>query len=245
MLNQHLSVMIFRIIVCLFGSYISAGWADGGFGIETTRVIYHQDDKAVMVTMRNTTKGSTYLVQTRIEDAKGKPVQGAEVIPPLVRIDAESRASVRILIHPLIPFPPDRESLIYFHAKAISSSNPLAKKEGGGFVGRVSLAIANRIKLLYRPEGMGDPSQKTFEQLIFSRVPGGIRVKNPTSYNVTLNSIKVDGHDVNLTQGGELKSVISPFSEQVYLVKSPEKRNVQWSVINDLGTGVSYTAIIQ
>ena len=231
-----------RLLVCLLGSYLSVGWA-GGFGIETTRVIYHQQDKAVQVAMHNTTQGSTYLVKVRIVDAQGEPVEGFQVIPPLVRIDAGGNGNVRVLFHPLKPLPADRESLFYFSALAISSSNPLAKEGGGGFSGRMNMVLGNRIKFFYRPTGVDDPSKNTFEKLTFSRVPSGIRVKNPTPYNVSFTSIKVDGVDVSLSQGGG--AVLSPFSEQIYLVNSSKKKNVRWSVINDLGGGDSYTGVIQ
>ncbi|WP_329911557.1 molecular chaperone [Serratia quinivorans] len=238
---NNMPVTIVRLFACLICSYVSAGWG-GGIGINTTRVVYHQQDKAVQVTLRNTTENITYLMRASVVDSRGKAVRDFEVVPPLLRVDAGSEGAVRVLFHPLIPLPTNRESLFYFYALAIPSANPLTK-QGREMTGQVQMAMGNRIKLFYRPVGINDPGKNTFGQVTFSRVPGGVRASNPTPYHVNLSSLKVDGRDVAMGRDGQ--AVIAPFGGQVYPVGSREKKTVRWDVINDLGGVDSFTGTIQ
>lgn len=241
MLFNQMRLIRVRVMACLACCYVSAGWG-AGFGIDATRVIYHQQDKAVQVTLRNTTEKTLYLVRAAVVNATGESVKDFEVVPPLFRLDAGSSGAVRALYHPLTPLPADRESLFYFYALAIPSTNPLTQ-QGRETMGQVKLAMGNRIKLFYRPAGVTDPTKHTFEQLTFARVPGGVRVNNPTPYHVNFSSLAVDGHAV--VMGTKAQAVIAPFSAQVYLTASREKKTVTWGVINDLGGVDSFTGTIQ
>lgn len=224
----------------LLGSYSFASWG-AGFGINAIRVIYHEQDPSVQVTMRNTTVDTAYLVRAAVVGDSGQGVKDFVVLPPLFRLDAGHDGSVRVVYQPLTPLPKDRESVFYFKALAIPSSNPLTR-EGRIMSGQVKMAVGNQIKLFYRPNGITDPVKGVFQALEFSRVPAGIKVKNPTPYNVTFTTLLVDGKPVQMEK---TKTMIAPFSSYTYLSGSRIKKMAKWEVINDLGGVDTYSGVIR
>lgn len=230
-----------RALVLFFvGSYSCVGWG-AGFGINTTRIIYHEQDPSVQITMRNTTMDTTYLVRATVVDDLGQGAKDFVVLPPLFRLDARHEGSVRVVYQPLTPLPKDRESVFYFKALAIPNTNPLTR-EGRVMSGQVKLAVGNQIKFFYRPNGIPDPAKNAFQALEFSRIPAGIKVKNPTPYNVTFATLLVDGKPVSMEN---TKTMIPPFSSDTYLSSSRIKKMVTWGVINDLGGVDTYSGTVR
>ncbi|MCE1782486.1 molecular chaperone, partial [Enterobacter hormaechei] len=92
-------------------------------------------------------------------------------------------------------------------------------------------AIANTIKLMYRPSGLSVSPEQGFGSLRFKPTAAGIMVTNPSPYYITLTSLKVGGQEV-MTQ--QKVNMVSPFSDLPLLLKGgryPAK--VSWMVIND------------
>ncbi|WP_261464239.1 fimbrial biogenesis chaperone [Serratia marcescens] len=229
-----------ELIVLSLCCYSYASWG-AGFGINATRIIYHEQAPAAQVSLRNTLVDTAYLVQATVVDNSGLPVKDFAVLPPLFRLNPGSDSSVRIVYQPLTGLREDRESVFYFKTVAIPNTNPLTR-DGRMMTGQLKMAVGNRIKLFYRPKGIVDPSKDTFRKLTFSRVPAGIKVNNPTPYNVTLSTMSVDGSAVSIVR---TKSMISPFSSEVYLSSTPGKKTVKWGVINDLGGVDEYSGVVQ
>lgn len=228
------------LIVLLLCSYSYVGWG-AGFGINTTRIIYHERDPSVQITMRNTTMDTTYLVRASVVGDLGHGVTDFVVLPPLFRLDAGHDGSVRVMYQSLTSLPKDRESVFYFKALAIPNTNPLTR-EGRIMSGQVKMAVGNQIKFFYRPNGIPDPAKNAFQALEFSRIPAGIQVKNPTPYNVTFATLLVDGKPVSMERA---KTMIAPFSSYTYLSGSRIKKMATWGVINDLGGVDTYSGSIR
>ncbi|WP_256125081.1 fimbria/pilus periplasmic chaperone [Photorhabdus luminescens] len=94
--------------------FASQSQAEGGFGIDVTRIIFLQDKaEATTVSVRNTTTNIPYLVTTKITrtvDGKGKAP--FYVSPPLFRLEPKGTNVLRIL-GDTSKLPTDRESVFY------------------------------------------------------------------------------------------------------------------------------------
>ncbi|HHN8366557.1 TPA: fimbrial biogenesis chaperone [Morganella morganii] len=62
-----------------------------GFGLETTRVIYHEKNNSEGVVAFNTDKGRNYLLQSWVEDKAGNISPDFVSTPPLVKLRAEKK----------------------------------------------------------------------------------------------------------------------------------------------------------
>lgn len=85
----------------------------------STRVIFDGSRQAASLSVENSDK-VTNLVQSWISPAKGSPLKKENMIitPPLFRLEAGKKASIRI-VRSGLPVPEDRESLLWLNVKGI------------------------------------------------------------------------------------------------------------------------------
>lgn len=221
--------------------------AQAGIVLYPTRlVLTPQDQRGVLVTIKNTDKGAAYLMQSYVS-ADTEPYQGKssayfQVIPPLTRVNEADEAIVRVLPTPgLLSLPQDRESLFYFSSRAIPNLSPLARNPqerhlGGG----ISMLVTMRIKVFYRP-ALAMTQAAAFSHLQFSRLPGVIVVKNPSPYYVTLDQLRFDNIPVKLHL--DKNNLLPPYGEQRYAAHA-NATAARWVVINDDGSTSSYHSLI-
>ncbi|WP_065392357.1 fimbrial biogenesis chaperone [Photorhabdus namnaonensis] len=226
--------------------FTSQSQAEGGFGIDVTRIIFLQDKAATTVSVRNTTTNIPYLVTTKITrtvDGKGKAP--FYVTPPLFRLDPKGTNVLRIL-GDTSKLPTDRESVFYFNASAIPGSNnpPSQRFEETKIGGGITYAIGNTIKLFYRPTGLVGTPEQAYKALRFTHASGGVQVSNNSPYHISFTQIKVDGVPVKFSESHP--QMLAPFSSHVYPAQNNQnKKKVEWAVISDLGGGENFNGEIQ
>ncbi|WP_387463615.1 molecular chaperone [Photorhabdus sp. RM323S] len=225
------------IVTGLLGGSVTSAQAEG-VGINTTRIIYPADSHATTASVSNTSKEAVYLMQVTVSSTfEGDKTAPFLVTPPLFRIEPDSQNQVRIIkTGPSLPA--DRESLFWFTAKAIPLSSESDNRSRKNVSGGIQFAIANTIKLMYRPSGLSVSPEQGFGSLRFKPTAAGITVTNPSPYYITLTSLKVGGQEVMMQQKANM---VSPFSDLSLLLKGghyPAK--VSWTVINDLGGESTY-----
>ncbi|KAA1195152.1 molecular chaperone [Photorhabdus heterorhabditis] len=246
MINKlRLPNIIIKGLVLSAFLYASQSLAEGGFGINATRIIFLQDKTETTVSVRNTTTNIPYLVTTKITrtvDGNGKAP--FYVSPPLFRLDPKGTNVLRIL-GDTSKLPTDRESVFYFNASAIPSSNPPGQRfESAKIGGGITYAIGNTIKLFYRPTGLVGTPEQAYKALRFTHAAGGIQVSNNSPYHISFTQIKVDGVPVKFSESHP--QMLAPFSTHVYPAQnSQNKKKVEWAVINDLGGGDNFDGTIQ
>ncbi|AXG45598.1 fimbrial biogenesis chaperone [Photorhabdus laumondii] len=238
------NIIVKSLVLAAF-LFASQSWAEGGFGINATRIIFLQDKAEAIVSVRNTTTNIPYLVTTKITstvDGKGKTP--FYVTPPLFRLDPKGTNVLHIL-GDTSKLPTDRESVFYFNAAAIPSSKPSGQRlEGDKIAGGVVYAIGNTIKLFYRPTGLVGTPELAYKALRFTHAPGGVQVSNNSPYHISFTQIKVDGVPVKFSDSHP--QMLAPFSTHVYPAQnSQNKKKVEWAVISDLGGGENFDGEIQ
>ncbi|WP_440984559.1 fimbria/pilus periplasmic chaperone [Xanthomonas sontii] len=208
----------FAMLVCCVSFDSFAG---GGISITGTRIVYSLPQKQQTVSLSNSSKDQSFLVQSWVEDASGKKSRDFIVTPPLYVSGPENENSLR-LIHVGGTLPNDRESLYYFVAKSVPSTDEKKAQTS------LNIAAAIRIKLFVRPKGLQPAAGEAPDRLVFKRMGKQVRIENPTPYYLTL---------VNLKAGGTaLKDVMVPPKGQVS-DDLPEGRadSLSYNAINDYG----------
>jgi len=205
--------------------------AEGGVSLSRTRVIFLSTDSTQTLTVQN--YGSRpYLLQSAVI---GSP-QGGEAAPfmttpPLFRLEANSKNTLRIVRKGDAALPADRESVFYFTAMAVPSMTQSSASEDTSLAARVSVGIKNTIKVFYRPVGLPLSAEDAQGRLRFHHQDGNVVVNNPTPYFLTLSRLVFDGREV---AARAIVPMIAPFSQASYPANGPV-RQAQWSVINDYG----------
>lgn len=198
-------------------------------GLDRTRVVVEGGSSATTLNIRNESSKLPYLAQAWIEDEAGKKIQSPlMVVPPLQRLEPDSRGQLKVQPLPAVSaLPKDRESLFYFNLREV----PPKSKE----VNTLQLALQTRVKLFYRPQGLTIDSNAPAPQLkLMLKLNGDQYVAvNPTPYYITLAGAgKSVGHNLDTFE----PVMIAPKSE------APLKVNVAQvgqspvlTYINDFG----------
>ncbi|EPF0139081.1 fimbria/pilus periplasmic chaperone [Enterobacter hormaechei] len=191
----------------------------------STRVIFDGSRQAASLSVENSDK-VTNLVQSWISPAKGSPLKKENMIitPPLFRLEAGKKASIRI-VRSGLPVPEDRESLLWLNVKGIPAT------DGSEGKNTMQIAINSKIKLIYRPAALkGQTPESSAEKLKWNLTAKGLQVNNPTPFYMNFSRIEINHQALS----GQY--FVAPFSTLSISegVMSPHGK-VTWSLINDYG----------
>lgn len=221
-----------QTILFLFVGVISISQSfAAGVGINATRVIFNEGNTSAPVVIRNSSADDAYLIQSYMtNDRQQNNSVPFEVLPPMFRLQPDSRSEVRI-VEKANGLPKDRESVFYLHVRAIPASS--ASTESKANSGVIKIALESAIKVFYRPKGLPSSAQQAQSGLIFESAAGGLKVKNPSPYYISLSKLSVGNKAIPLSLEKN-NAMLAPFSELFYATPV-NKGNVSWSTINDLG----------
>lgn len=221
-----LSALCIMAISLLFAFKSYAGVVLGN-----TRLIYPADSKEVTLSLKNTETSQTFLVQSVIESAQGEKQQNFAVTPPLFVLKPGGENKLRVFLKNSAPMSADRETLFWMSIKAVPSAS---REEEGNFV---QFAVTNRIKLLYRPNGLKMPDESVWKKITLTKRGNDLVMTNPTAYYMNISSLKA-GSTVseNLT--------LAPHETQVLGKQQPAGTKAEVVFINDFG-GESEKVIVQ
>ncbi|WP_300003691.1 molecular chaperone [uncultured Cedecea sp.] len=210
-------------------------WA--GIALDATRIIFSSadDTSGQRVGIVSASDSSTpYLIRSQIL-ATPYGDQGETpflVTPSLFRLEPGATNQVRVM-KKNVSLSQDKESVFYFRAIAIPTSNKDPAESKSNIGGNIQISTGSIIKLFYRPANLAMSQQQAMRSLIFTRSEKGITVYNPSPYYITLNSLKIANTviPISVKKGNTL---IAPMSRNTYS-RVPQQGAVEWKTINDYG----------
>ncbi|RZN37640.1 fimbrial assembly chaperone [Escherichia sp. E2593] len=171
-----------KLIAFLLAGMVTPAW--GGVYIYGTRVIYPEQKKEITVQLMNEGNRSA-LVQSWIDDGDTSlPPEKIHVpfvlTPPVAHVKGGEGQQLKIkkLANTL---PKDRESLFFLNVLDIPPNCPELEDKNG-----IKFAMQNRIKFIYRPEGLTGVDKKSFRRLSIKNANGGINIKNNSANWITI-----------------------------------------------------------
>lgn len=217
--------------------------------ITGTRVIFPAKPGEVTVRLsnQNTTPA---LVEAWID--RGNPEATPDkvdtpflITPPLFRMDPHKDQNLRI-IFTQEPLPADRESLFWLNVLEVppKPSGPDAAEKN-----YLQLAIRSRLKLFYRPEGLGDsadaPAKLTFRAVIDGK-DYALAVHNPSPFYVTIATAKLEVAGKSYASG---PGMVAPFSDLRLAVRDLHQAPaagtaVRFGAINDYGATAPFSTTL-
>ncbi|EMI5490444.1 fimbria/pilus periplasmic chaperone [Providencia stuartii] len=234
---------IIRKLILLFSFFVISTSVYASVVINGTRVVYNEKSKSKIVQLVNENKWPA-LVQVWLDN--GDPNEPPEKIktpfaitPPIFKMGANSGQNLR-LTYLGEPLPKDKESIYYLNVLEVppEDQDAIEKQQN-----TMQIAIRTRIKLFFRPEGLGMPALVN-EKLNFSFVKSAkgnqVLVKNNSPWYITLQDVSISNGSKKL----KLESnMVAPFStielgnEQSNSIPSEylNSKKVNYSVINDYG----------
>lgn len=154
-----------------------AAQAQAGIVLNTTRVIYPATNKEVSLQVHNTGTAEI-LAQSWLEGESENPSSISSlfaITPSLARMAGNAKQLIRI-IYSGEGLATDRESVLWLNVQEI----PQTAREN-----ELQVAIRQRIKLFYRPEGLTEDPLKAAQSLQWQLRDGQLEVVNPGPYHVS------------------------------------------------------------
>lgn len=148
--------------------------------VDRSRLIYNEDEKSISINVTNRNTQDPYLAQGWMEDESEKKLtEPLMVLPPVQRVEPDSKTVVRIQALPMIStLPKDRESVFWFNLREIPPKNSKPNT--------LTLAMQTRLKVFYRPTTLKvDPmadSVPGVDTLTLTKSADRYVVNNPTPY---------------------------------------------------------------
>ncbi|QPR86566.1 fimbrial biogenesis chaperone [Aeromonas hydrophila] len=210
--------MSVRLLLFLF-SALHCYLAEASIQLSSTRLIFEDGAREVSVTVRN--KGDVRLVQSWLDKHQPTdPVPPFAVTPPLAKLERDSQQLLRVH-YAGSGLPEDRESMYWLAVQEIPQ-----KADGQNVV---QLAVQQRIKVFYRPQGLPGKAIEVPKALMLSLKEHKLTINNPTPYFINLSSVAQGERDL----GGD---TIAPFGALV-LPASDLASNAALSltIVNDFG----------
>lgn len=210
-----------------------------GFSIDATRLIYPEGETSITATLRNSGTESPYLIQAAVSRVSSKTETAPfQVIPPLFRLNANSKHQIRILFKGA-PLPADRESVFYFRAAAIPASTPGEQDENSVRVkGAAQFGVGKSIKLFYRPKGLTGSPLDAQRQLAFTRSAAGLTVTNASAYYVSFASLEAGKTRLPLVD--DKAKMLAPGATYTWKATGLQGE-VKWKTIDDHGGYHAFT----
>ncbi|HAS1053842.1 TPA: fimbria/pilus periplasmic chaperone [Enterobacter cloacae] len=195
--------LISKGLICLLGV---CNLAYATVSPDRTRIIFNASAKSVSVRLINQSKTDPYLAQSWIEDKEGKKTREfISPIPPLLRIEPDEQAQVRLMAQQkLSQLPTDRETLFYYNMREIP---PKAEQKNV-----MQIAMQSRLKLFWRPKAieLKEGQFVPLDKVAISRSTGALQFKNSSPYYITVGYIGLNGK--TLLPGAE-SVMIEPFGQ--------------------------------
>jgi P pilus assembly chaperone PapD len=195
--------------------------ANATVNISGTRLLYDGAKKEVSLSVHNP-DSTPYLIQTAVDNLTNDPQKPPFVItPPLFRLDGGKENLMRVIMSGSLP--QDKESMFWMRVKAIPSA-PREKNT-------LQIAVATRIKLIYRPETLKDINVENESNKLSWRISNNkLEITNPTPCFINFNEIIVAGKKLQNV------SYAAPGVTTMFdLPSGVNGGNLQFSVISDFG----------
>ncbi|MDH0748402.1 molecular chaperone [Pseudomonas sp. GD03842] len=234
---------MFSTIMRKLGRWLCSGLAmtlavqvQAGIVLNATRVIYDGAQKEVSLQVHNT-GASEVLAQSWIDTGGEDTASSAPpfaVTPALARLPGDARQLIRIMYSGQ-GLPTDRESVLWLSVQEI----PQAGREN-----ELQIAIRQRIKLFYRPQGLtGDPLDAA-QALEWRIRDGQLEVVNPTRYHVSM--IKLEGRRSTKVVLEEDSRMLAPGERRQMPLQKPGGGPLELAFIsiNDFGAQERYHATV-
>lgn len=204
-------------------------YTHASISVDRTRVIYDENSKGVSVVVENTDSKDPFLVQSWVEDEKGKKITDPLVaLPVLQRIEANQKKQIRISTSKnSLNIPNDKESLFYFNVLGIPPKSQLENA--------VEIVIQSRFKLFYRPKGITKYADNNWQkELKIEKMGSTLKLVNPTAYHVVV--ININDNKNKVANFEEI--IIKPNSNTNYFLSDKQKNasEIVVTYIDDYGS---------
>ena len=203
-----------------------------------TRIIYPAQASNKSIQLKNPDQ-QPYIVHVQVDDGSEKKPADEEdsnflLTPNIFRMEPGSAQTV-LLKYIGNSLPQNKESIFYMNFTQL----PATKSEKSGS-NQLVLAITNRVKIFYRPQGIEGTPGETAKKMTFSLSGKKIKVTNSAGYFAVVRraSLVINGREIKLAD----RQMVAPQSSAEWLPSAPvsglKGARLRLVLVNDYGIDV-------
>ncbi|MGN5536652.1 fimbrial biogenesis chaperone [Alcaligenes sp. Lyrl_28] len=205
--------------------------AQAAISLSSTRLILPEKQQETSITVRN--DNSPILVQSWLEADNDQAELPFAITPALVKVAPEGQQVVRILYAGGDQgLPRDRETVFWLNIQEIPQQGPGENQ--------LQIAIRQRIKLFFRPDGLPGSADEAPVRLQWSVVNNQdksmLEIHNPSAYHVSISTLRTAKG-----QAIEDPGMIAPGQTRLLpLGRSSDQDTLLFRAISDYGSADPY-----
>lgn len=193
------------IVVAIAGIIVCSAYAAGGVQLDRSRVMI-KDGKSNSSYAVENHYDAPLLVSAVVTNFDGTPATAFAVSPALYQIKPKSTFQSQVV--QLESLPQDRESVYWLNVRTVLASDTKEEEKKN----TIELAIAQRIKVFYRPKGINENCASAVEKLEWTKTSKGVMVKNPSPVAISLVKV-ISGDKVS-----SISDTLMPFEQKEWKV---------------------------
>lgn len=150
---------------------------------DRTRIIFKGDKDTSSFSVLNDDPTTPFLAQAWLEDINGNKADiPFSVVPPLQRIEADSRSMIKIRMLTPSVVPQDRESVFMFILREIPPKTPARNN--------IRVNLQSKIKMFYRPENLiSIPDEERWKKVTIMTGKDEYIITNSSPFYLSLSSV--------------------------------------------------------
>lgn len=228
-MRNSLSQWIFLITLSVSGA------ANSGVVIDSTRYLFKEGSREISAQMENK-DDHPFLMKSWVEAPEGGSNAYFMVTPPLYRLEAKQRNTIRIFPNAHInSAPKDRDSVYFLNIMSIPPTDSSLEGEN-----KLQLAVRHRMRLVYRPKAIQNLKiNDEAKKLEWRKANNTLTLKNPTPFFIHFKSVVINGKELK-----EKVAHIDAFSiKEFNLPAGTDGNQITWKIATEHGgTGSPHTS---
>lgn len=198
--------------------------SSGGFQLDRSRVLFEEGKTSVSFGVSNHYDAPA-LAKASVMNVDGTPSTAFASSPSIFQIPPKSTSQAQVVL--LEQLPQDRESVFWLRVTTILANGNKAEQDN-----TIEFALAQRIKLFYRPKGLDEKCSGAAEQIRWEPTKTGIKAVNPSKVSMSLVNLKSSAKTF------PIKDIVLPLSEKEWKLDVKPRDIVSFSYIDELGNHV-------
>ena len=223
-------------IVALFSLLVSF-LAHSGVVVDSTRHLYKEGTREINANLENK-DNIPYLIKSWVEPREGSQASLFMVTPPLFRLEAKQKNTVRIFPNAnIINAPKDRETVYYFNVMSIPPTSDADSDKN-----KIQLAVRHRMRLIYRPLAIQELSiNEEAKKLQWRKSGSKITLRNTTPFFIYFKSVKINGVEISAS----VNNIDAFATKEFTLPAGVNGSKIEWKIATDNGgMGSAYSSSI-
>lgn len=211
---------------------VQAGNTIEGIQLSDSRIVFNQGVKSVNYGLTNEYE-QPVLASAVVTDFNGKPSSDFAVSPSLYQVQPKTTFQGQIV--QINPINSDKENVYWLNIKTVLSD----KDREDGASGTLHFAIAQRIKLFYRPKSVTENCRYAAEHLKWLKTEDGLKAINDSKVSVSIVNVEVGD------KSQRISDTLLPKSEKTWKLDIDSGRNIKFKYVDEYGNIVELPLLVK